>query len=342
MTLPQTPDEPWELSPEATAHPLAGRLSVWRAEHAGPSRFNSLIKLCADAIPDMAGPQSLVHFGRGFHDFSVDLLGGPDGPSEAEREDVRVTRRHAFRQLILGVERLDQTLTEMDTGALMRTVLQTESGIVHCGKVRPGEYLVGAARDVDDPELTDRRVCTLVTTIRNELYGLADDDPGGYSGAPVGVTRPGPITRRPGGDPERALPAGVRELMDTNLSVDDLHYLALYKDWRLAYSCDVFDAARLEPAFFTMTKDRRRDLYESLVHKGRRDISHLGRSVREVIGRGPVRVVLDVESGAIYTHVLDLDGDFLLGVTLRQSAVFRAEERMRRVTRRIVELSAGS
>ncbi|GAA1506977.1 hypothetical protein GCM10009677_44390 [Sphaerisporangium rubeum] len=336
MTLPQPPDECWEHSPEAADHPLAGLLSVWRAEHCDPSLFDPLIKLCAEAIPDTAGPQSLVRFARGFHDFTIDLLG--EKPEE-EREPVRVARRHAFRQVVLGVERLDQMLGELDTGPLMRTVVQTRSGIVHCGRVRPGEYLVAAARDVDDLELTDRRLCTLVTKIRNELHGLSDEDPGGYSDALVSLERSGPISNRPG---ESAFSPDVRQVMDANLSVDDLHYLALYKDWRPVYSCDVFDAPRLKSAFFTMTRHRRRELYDDLVHKARRDINHLGRSVRDVIGAGPIRIVLDVESGAVYTHVLDLDGDFLVGVTLRQSAVFRAEKRMQKVVQHILRSPADN
>lgn len=340
MTLPQVPDEQWEHSPEAADHPLAGLLSVQRAEHCGPSLFNPLIRLCAGAIPDTAGPQSLVRFSRGFHDFTIDLLGEePDG----RREAVREARRHAFRQFILGVERLDQMLDELDTGALMRTVVQTRSGIVHCGRVRPGEYLVAAAYDVADLELTDRRLCSLVTRIRNELHGLSDEDPGGYSNELlVSLTRNGPISGRPGDVTDGGFPSDIREVMNAKLSVEDLHYLALYRDWRPVYFCDVFDAPDLEPAFFAMTRDRRRELYEDLVHKARRDVNHLGRSVRDLIGPGPVRIVLDVESGAVYTHVLDLDGDFLVGVTLRQSAVFRAEKRMQKVVEHIIRSATDS
>ncbi|MCG5214859.1 hypothetical protein [Streptosporangium sp. KLBMP 9127] len=328
----------WETSPEARGHPLAEHLVITRADHSQPPSHNVMIGHCARAFADLSGPHCLAHFERGFRDFTVDVLDDPRvsgrGAGPADRE----AYARSFRQFILGTERSGRALDALQSGELMRTVLETPDGAVHCGRVRPGQYVVGSVTGVESVDVMDERISFLVSDLRVKVYRLSDQDPGGYHQVVAVGGGDRVYSHRKGAAPRDVRLELLRALFESHLSLDDLHYVALYQGWRFAGSTDLFDSENLGPWFYGISANRRRDLYEGISQYLRAELAQLGRAVQRLIGGPPRRLVLDVEAGAVYLHFLGGDGDFLLGVTLDQSAVFTAEQRLRKIVGSVREL----
>jgi hypothetical protein len=328
----------WETSTEARGHPLAEHLTVTRADHSQLSH-NRLIGYCAQIIEDLSGPHCLAHYERGFRDFTVDVLNDSRLAVKVEESGAREVYARSFRQFILGVERFDRALNSLQSGELMRTVLETADGAIQCGRIRPGQYVVGTVAGVEDVDVMDERLARLVSRIRTELYHLPDEDPGGFRQLPGGAAGGGTCTSRKGpampGD--RAV-EDVRTVFESHLDPADLHYAALYRNWEFALSSDVLDSDHLGYWTYGVSANLRRDLYESVSQELRSELAQLGRAVRKLCGPPPRRLVLDVQAGALYVYFLGGEGDFLLGGTLDQSAVFQAEQRMRKIVGPVREL----
>ncbi|MEU0520617.1 hypothetical protein [Streptosporangium sp. NPDC006007] len=332
MTADGYSREFWERSPEAREHPLADHLTVTRAAHTELPGYNVLIKACANILVDTSGPHVVAHFEGGYHDFTVDILNEPRCPTlvAAETpEGVREGYERSFRQLILSADRLDRKLAVLQTGELMRTVLETEQGTVYSGRIRPGQYVTGSVAAVPNAQVMDERLSGLVTAVRTQLYGLPDEQPGG---SPVRTpAEPSKVTvfSRNGTALNGERLEMVKAACDGHLHEDDLQYLAAFSGWKFAYSADLFGAERLSNWFNGMSQDQRRDHYERLGPELGPELAQLRRSIRRLVGGELRRFVLDVQAGAVYVHPTGRSGDFLLGVTMNQAAVLNAENRMR-------------
>ena len=97
-----------------------------------------------------------------------------------------------------------------------------------------------------------------------------------------------------------------------------------------ALSVDVLDANSTTSHFGGVAADLRRSMYEQIGTALQYEIAEFDRLLRPLSRHRPGRdrTVLDVESGAIYHHVLDSDR-YLLGVTVYQDEVEYAEDRVR-------------
>jgi hypothetical protein len=296
------------------------------------------------------GLHYLAQYGTGARHFDVDLLAAvrtADGP------DAEVSRRLACRRIARKLSfqaavHLDGWLADLETGPLIRTVLETGNGALFCDRVVPGTFLIGvsvplgdsssSALSVPDVDTADSALALLISELRQEIL-LSTQDLGGWdseqlrerlrqaeldvAAAPAEVSSGVAVTTVVDGrqDDHRGV-ALCRE----KVSPADLHLVALYDDDGLLFSVDVLNDERLylSRQNYTATLDRR-TRYQRLGVELPAYLRELSRTARSVIGGPLQRGVLDVEQGAIYYRRLD-NTQYLMGLTLYQDQVKRAED----------------
>ncbi|WP_214411925.1 hypothetical protein [Sphaerisporangium fuscum] len=308
---------------------------VIAAPHVGDAH-RTLIDRCRDAVETNPALHYVSHFGSGVFDFSVDVLHFAEhldrlrGPVETAREQ----HLRACRRLVVRVEEFDASLKALNSGELMRTVVETASGALHCGRLRSGEYLVGATLRAADTAAMDDGMNDLVTTIRTREFRLGDEHPGGDPAAePPEIKSPSQPHVETGPALGRAREAALLDLWAGAVNAGDLHYAALYRDWSPAYAGDVFGDPALGVWFTDITVAARRALYRDIAERLRTDLARLRHALRTVLDDTVRRLVLDVQAGALYVHWLGpAPGDFVLGVTLLQDKVATAERRLTALT----------
>ncbi|GAB3932804.1 hypothetical protein GCM10027614_02650 [Micromonospora vulcania] len=98
---------------------------------------------------------------------------------------------------------------------------------------------------------------------------------------------------------------------------------------------DILEHSELD-SFFNrgVTVADRRDRYQRLAGDLSLLALQVGRDLRRAVAGDVARLVLDVEMGAVYYYRLSLD-DYLVGVTLNQDLVARADEEMATLARRL-------
>lgn len=328
-----------------------GRVAVDRAAHVTDA-YDVLIQRCrAEVAGGRHGLVHVAHYSAGVYDFAVDLMAGPDGP------DARTRRRRIDigRRLNFKMTGLDHALEEVRSGQLVRTVLHTECGVVHCHLVKPGAHLVALmeGRGVHEgrslttvPEVrrSDQGASALATALRREL-SLGSFAPGGWEhesrdwltarpgegSAPVTppATASGAAPFRQG-DGDAATIDRCAAAMDPN----ELAYVAHYQDGGTGFSLDLFDHPAVARFFTHISVAARRNFYARFG----REFAILGRQlaqmVRPLLAGRLLRVVLDVEQGAIYYYRLG-SGAYLIGVTLSQHTVSQGDDRIAELAREL-------
>lgn len=295
--------------------------------HVGHER---LIELCEQALSGLPGVDMLAFYDRGFHVFTITEL------DDAERQ----AQERAFRQLITEVVRFDGLVRDFGTGELMRTVVQTDDAAAHCGHVFEEEFLVGMTRDPAMVGAMDEAVSHLVTRIRKEVYLQADQLPGGRRGPRRTPDLESAVLKTATGDlPDPPLLSDLVDFLGETVDVNDLHYLAVYRDRHFIASADVLDSAVLAPWFGSVEgTDGARKLYVDFATRLRSDLPELAYSLR-LLSEEPIRrLVLDVVSGAIYVYPLPNARGFVMGLTVFQPEVFVAENKLREAMERIADL----
>ncbi|MFD1151389.1 hypothetical protein [Saccharothrix hoggarensis] len=310
-----------------------------QAEHVGPE-FDLARDACREAILASPALHYLAHYSSGVFDFGVDVLGdpapAPDAlPGGTRREELKRLGRH----LTFQVATLDRALQEVRTGRLIRTVLHTEEGALFCDSVVPTEHVVGLVLDhtgagplaghpaVDE---ADRAVAGLATRLRGQLR-LGSLNPGGWESAEdvvplavAGDSRPHPTAAEEphvsvGEEPLTACLAAVR--------AQDLHLVAHVAGGEVRSLVDCLGDPSLAPFFRQITVEARRRFYHGFVQELGALATKLNRAVNPVMGGLVARLVLDVEMGAVYYYRLRA-GEYLVGVTIDQSRVRAADDRM--------------
>ncbi|MFT7838906.1 hypothetical protein Q5530_22425 [Saccharothrix sp. BKS2] len=301
------------------------------AEHLGPE-FDTTRRACRAAIRTSPALHYLAHYSSGVFDFGVDVLGDPPAPPGAlpggtRREDLKRLGRH----LTFQASALDRSLQEVRTGRLIRLVLHTEEGALFCDSVVPTEHVVGLVLDhagagplfghpaVDE---ADRAVAGLATRLRAEL-SLGSLNPGGWEGAGAVAALPARDEAEPhvtvGEEPPASCLSAVR--------VRDLHVVAHVVDGEVRALVDCLGDVSLAPFFKQVTVEARRRFYQGFLPELGALATRLNRAVAPVVGGLLVRLVLDVEMGAVY-YYRQRAGEYLVGVTIDQSRVSSADARM--------------
>ena len=308
------------------------------------------VALAEELLLSNDGLHYLAQYGRGIRQFDIDVLSavaendGPDGAEQRRAGCRRIARKLSFQSTV----HLDDWVADLQTGPLIRTVLETSAGAIYCDRVVPGTFLVGATVAMGetpspllarpDVERSDSALALLISEIRRRLI-LSSQDLGGWESEQ--------IRERLRNAEREALAASVAETITNRVVtpvVDgewhqhpavalcrdkihprDLHLVALFDEGTLVFSVDVFNDERIlidRPG--TVTAAARRGRYQDKGLELPAYIRELARTARGVIGGPLQRAVLDVEQGAIYYRRLD-NFRYVMGVTLFQDQVKQAE-----------------
>ncbi len=302
--------------------------------------------VCRDAVLSGRGLHHVAHYVNGVYEFAVDVLADPALAGEvagAGLDRKRAACLQTGRELSYNMVRVDHSLREVQSGALIRAVFQSAKGAIFCGRVIPREYIVALVLDgsaATRPELpltqfatvrdADRAVAELVTTLRDEL-SLGSQNPGGWSSpkpASDAAGTAGPDTSRPPAlEITGRIDHPLSEAYRAALNTADLHYVAHFHDDDVEFSADCLEDRTLSRFFLHISGSARRKFYADLGRQFTVLARQFFQVVCPVIG-GPVsRIVLDVEQGAIYFYRLTSE-DYLVGVTLDQRRVSQADDKM--------------
>lgn len=311
------------------------------APHAGLA-FESVLDAGRDVVAARRA-HYLAHFTGKIYDFGVDMLHElVPVPSRTRR--LKATCRQNGRLLAAAVEDLDESLRGMMSGALIRTVVHSDRGAFSCADIMPGRHVVGVVLDqaTEGPLAVqpvvvacDRAVSDLVTGQRRRL-SLGSQNPGGNDPDDADDdTRPradgAPKVHTERGVPSAAIPPHLvsqAELLCTQaIAPHDVHYLALCVDGTTALSVDCLDHDDVSRFFTQITVDGRRTFLREFTRTMPTVVARLTQITAPVTGSRLMRLVLDVELGAIYYYRLSRDV-FLIGVTLDQEQVAEADRKI--------------
>jgi hypothetical protein len=293
------------------------------------------------------GPAHMVLYDRDTPRIVVDAPGMEESGHE-----------RAGRLLYYVLEELAPDFANLRTGALIRTVLRVPSGAVFFYLIQSGIHLYAATDRVDRLEEVDEALADKVNDIRASInYSVLDfgsflsrttrraaADPSGNTaeaGAPAAPDHDEKTAGSGTVDLEEHVhtvmgrvpaPGRTSEVLREALDLHGLHYLAYYDGSTALHTTDIFAHPGLGRYFLGPTPRARRERYGRLGRLLPGVVRRLNTSVGPVMQGELLQVVLDVEQGAAYYHVLR-DGHFLVGVTLDQARVAEADKRMTRVGR---------
>lgn len=321
---------------------------VDRAGHLGGS-FDHTITQARETFDADPALDYLAHYSSGVYDFGIDRLDEPAAEPDALPTGHRAALARFGRSLSFTVNRLDRNLQEVRTGGLIRVVLHTDGGAAFCNTVVPKENLVGLVLDeppaghrlphVPPVRETDRALSALATTLRGRV-SLSSGNPGGWET----VDQPVALSGDADGEPFVTIPAEppaadgpVLDACRDAVRGADLQLVAYCPGGEVAYVADQFEHTSLGPFFTQITATARRKYYQDLSRELGPLAVALGRTVRGLLGGSLLRMILDVEQGAVYYYRLRA-GTYLVGVTLDQSMVAKTDDRMAELAESIREL----
>lgn len=315
---------------------------VEAAEHVG-DEFGDTIKALRETAASAAGLDYLAHYSSGVFNVGLDRLGDPSNPADAPPGRTRRDElRRLGRSLSLTLSGLDRTLRPARTGGLIRAVLQTERSAEFCNLVVPGEHVVGSILNhevrpdspaeltqVEEVRAADIAMAQLATGLRQRI-SLASANPGGWERAdveaPLGNHDPGgPSVTVLGPLDERT--ERLKEACEGAVDPVGLQLVAHCVRGKVVFAVDRLGDRSLGPFFTQVTVPARRSFYLDFSHRLSSLANNLNKTTTGVLGGLLQRIVLDVEQGAIYYYRLGT-GDYLVGVTIDQSRVSHADDRM--------------
>jgi hypothetical protein len=313
--------------------PAESRNRLSRADHASAAYAADLAE-CDRAVNDRSGLHFLAHITSGIVDFSVEF---PGAWSRGQQTTGAFER--AARQLNLAVSQLDSACEPLDSGALIRVVIQGENGALFqvlkvAGQSFFGMTTGGTPETVDH---ADRQISRLAESAARRM-GAASLLWGGFrsredSGELWRSYKVEPPTQSVGppyvaASNETAVTGAVTDACLAALHPGYLHYVGIFQRGQAAWCADIFDAPALLPFFQRVTPWSRRRGYDRLMRQVNLQIRRFGQLLALVHSDHLVRLVLDVARGAVYVLPLH-DDEYLLGVTLIQSRVDSADRKMR-------------
>ncbi|MFB9832696.1 hypothetical protein [Actinoallomurus acaciae] len=336
----------------ASVHEWAGSRS---AEQDTVSAFH-------DYVCRWGGPHYLAKYDHGVYEFAVDVL--DDQELFSSGSDASPDRRHfyqaAAQQLAFMMTALDQRLSELETGRLIRLVLHAERGAMFCVSATPKNYVLaivfGAAAAVKGraarvlPQVgivrdADMFVSGIADGIRDRL-GVPSLNPGGWRTALPTVDPPSPegpprddavrsaLQRR--SSPLSTLGGRLPDL----LSPDELVYLAHCRTGDIVAEADILDHEQIVELRPHLPPRAMRTLYRHVAEEFATFTRQLSQLARQAIRGRMLRIVLDVEQGALYYYRLG-PRDYLVGVTVNQKRVSQSDRRMGELVADLVGAGAG-
>lgn len=286
------------------------------------------------------------------------------GGAGQERDELVASGHERTGRMIYYVLReLEPDFAGLRTGALIRTVLQLPGGTIFYYLVEPGIHLYGSTAEVSQIERLDASIADSVNDLR-AIVRYSPLDFGSFSSmraatvltaAPSDAGHPAGETGDPGGgtpggesgDSTGTFTVGGQDtssaaVLRRALHSDGLHYLAYYDARSLLDCVDIFERPTLRNFFRSASVEDRRDRYRRLGALLPGVLRRMNEHLSTVVHGRLIRVVLDVEQGAVYFHALPGSSRFLIGVTLDQSRVAVSDEQMMRTARDLAALTTAS
>lgn len=331
--------------------------SVWTAPHVG-AEAAWVQELYADVVRPAGGLHAVIEVNGGIDDLRIDVFESAEVraacPMDFDPAQLRAACASAARLISGFVLAEEERLDDAGTGRLIRVVLHAEHGAVLCYSVVPGQFVVGFAfgpatgeKDIllcDAPvvDAADRTMTHLVNALRQRLQ-LPAQDAGGWAddsalGVPLGVAADQVTSAEPAVNGDRNDPAVGHALLAVHHG--DLHFVSRVNGRSPDLIVDCLAHPELRTPIGSITPQARRKFYIDLSAELFHTVVAQGRLVRSTIGSHLVRLVLDVEQGAVYYYYLP-SGDYLVGVTLYQRQVNNADRKMSRLAAELPGHRAG-
>lgn len=308
------------------------------AEHVGPE-FDEVRRHAVDAVLGERALHHVAHYSDGVFDFALDAF---TDEVLATMPRVHDEALRLGRQLTFAANAFDRDLETARTDRLIRLVAQTATGAACCMSVVPRQLVVGLCVEdaaaagepgtllpmISSVRATDQAVASLASVLRDRLH-LYSQNWGGWGTAHdtehlhTGHGTPKQLLRAPDAPAAHRIATACADAVGS----ENLHLAAYYAGDELVAAADVLDDPRLRPFFTNITPETRRRFYFSFGRELSSTVRRLSRILTPVLGGRLLRLVLDVEQGAIYYYRLS-PGRYLVGVTLIQSSVDHADLRM--------------
>ncbi|GAB3139399.1 hypothetical protein GCM10027290_08520 [Micromonospora sonneratiae] len=340
----------------------AVRLVEFLGAHFGPAH-RVAFEMCRQDLRDGRRLTHLAQYTGGVCDFTLDLTGDPTGDPASYRP--LETYQDAGRNIAHDMADLDEELQPVQSGDLIRLVLQADQATIFSFSVLRNRFLVGlvptppadSGRSLAPQVPVVRAADVAISELANRLRGSVSQRPTDYGGwlwlgeryLAEGYTshlvhqslpsQPEEPVQSPPEEPAQSPSAGPDDDVQRQLErcrraldVEDLHFVAICRHGTVSLSVDLLDDDRLSPFFGAITVEQRRRFYHGFGTRVEARLRALLRSVYPAIGRRLSRAVFDVEQGALYCYPLG-PGEYLLGVTLDQNRVGLADDKAARLAR---------
>jgi hypothetical protein len=310
------------------------------APHVGPAFAD--VRSASRAAVNPRGPHHLAHFSGSVYDFEVDIIDGCPPEVAASPVRLRADCRRTGRLLSAAIDDLDDDLRAAATGALIRVVLHAEEGAFCCDSIVPGRHVVGVVFDRAHDQVLSAQplvrscdeVISVLATEQRRLLSLGTQNPGGFGtpAAPVRAdhttrTEKVHIAREPATDISAGALAEVEAACVNAVGPADLHYVALHTNRTVALLVDCMDHDDVSRFFTQISVSDRRAFYRRFGHDLPHVVGRFTRMTAPVIGARLLRMVLDVEQGALCYYRLAHDS-YLVGATLNQARVATADDKV--------------
>ncbi|WP_214111194.1 hypothetical protein [Acrocarpospora catenulata] len=243
-----------------------------------------------------------------------------------------------FRQVAVTIQRLNAEMEPLSTGPLVRVVITT-GDLVVCVAVAFRTMIVAVTFRPETGLALDAQVSALGDALDRDR-GKNPDLRGGDRALEADLDRrPESVRGRPVRERRNAeLAARVKPLCDESLSLDELQYVAVYRDWEPVYECHLFDAPEMGMQIPHGMAKRWSMRFRDFVPKVQREIGEIGHAMWPWNDQGVDRLVLDVASGAWFIKAIALSDSgedelvHLIGVTLNQRKVAASDEEFSKLT----------
>jgi hypothetical protein len=322
------------------------RAVVKRAEHTHPPAYEDDIATCEQALQ----PDGLTYIGQytsGIFDFSVSLPDVAAGGFDLKGRQRMLER--AGRQLGFLTVSLDATCQPLDSGPIIRMVVQGNTGTLFNYLKVPGQSLFGVAfGDGDRAMHADVQMAAMAGEIA-ERMGVQTLDWGGFQRRCFGrenrenaaaTEPPDPIPAEAAVAPH-LWPSGTGVVRDWRsalcrnaLSPRHLHYAGIFRNGAPLFFADILHDRALAHFFQRVTHEGRLRGYLEVARQVELHAERLSRMLDMLDSNSLVRLVIDVAQGAIYLLPIEA-GEWVLGVTLNQSRVADADHEISRLAAQI-------
>ncbi|TDD79858.1 hypothetical protein [Actinomadura rubrisoli] len=296
------------------------------------------IEAFQDQVFSAGAPDHLAKHNDGVYEFALGVLDGPEQDQDpaCHSESRQPLYQAAGEQMAFTMGALDARLDDARTGRLIRMVVHAQGAAMYTVAIVPSNYVLGIKFTCGEavaggPPLprigkirkADQYTCSLSDKLRKQL-GLGTLNPGGWHTEDQWHPPPGDLPRLHRQGPD----AAVGDRLAAALHPRSLSYLARFRRGGMVAEADLLADPRVAYGRSpNITAEEVRLYYRRLSGGFAEYARQLARAARDAVRGRVLRIVLDVEQGAVYYYRLG-PADYLIGVTIVQESVSQADDTM--------------